>query len=52
LATQTLFYIPSRFRGRRFPYYYTLTSMGSDGVSDEENSPVEQFTTPGPGGRM
>ena len=33
-------------------YYYTVTSMGSDGVSDGEKSPVKQFTTPGPGGRM
>jgi len=32
-------------------YYYTVTSMGSDGVSDGENSPVKQFTTPGPGER-
>ena len=32
-------------------YYYTVTSMGSDGVSDGEKSPVKQFTTPGPGGR-
>jgi hypothetical protein len=29
-------------------YYYTVTSMGSDGVSDGEESPVKQFTTPGP----
>ena len=33
-------------------YYYTVTSMGSDGVSDGEKSPVKQFTTPGPGERM
>ena len=33
-------------------YYYTVTSMGSDGVSDGEESPIKQFTTPGPGGRM
>jgi Purple acid Phosphatase, N-terminal domain len=32
-------------------YYYTVTSMGSDGVSDGEESPVQQFTTPGPGVR-
>jgi hypothetical protein len=32
-------------------YYYTVTSMGSDGVSDGEESPVKQFTTPGPGER-
>jgi Purple acid Phosphatase, N-terminal domain len=33
----------------RTTYYYTVTSMGSDGVSDGETSPIEQFTTPGPG---
>jgi hypothetical protein len=33
-------------------YYYTVTSMGSDGVSDGEESPIKQFTTPGPGERM
>jgi hypothetical protein len=33
-------------------YYYTVTSMGNDGVTDGEQSPVKQFTTPGPGGRM
>jgi hypothetical protein len=32
-------------------YYYTVTSMGSDGVSDGEESPIKQFTTPGPGER-
>jgi hypothetical protein len=32
-------------------FYYTVTSIGSDGVSDGEESPVKQFTTPGPGER-
>jgi hypothetical protein len=32
-------------------YYYTVTSIGSDGVSDGEESPVKQFTTLGPGER-
>lgn len=32
-------------------YYYTVTSIGSDGVGDGEQSPVKQFTTPGPGER-
>jgi hypothetical protein len=32
-------------------YYYTVTSVGSDGVGDAEESAVEQFTTPGPGER-
>lgn len=33
-------------------YYYTVTSIGSDGVSDGEQSPVKNFITPGPGERM
>jgi Purple acid Phosphatase, N-terminal domain len=32
-------------------YYYRVTSMGSDGVSDGEQSAVKQFTTPSPGER-
>jgi hypothetical protein len=30
-------------------YYYKVTSMGSGGVSDGVESPVNQFTTPAPG---
>jgi hypothetical protein len=30
-------------------YYYTVGSMESDGTSDGVESPVSQFTTPGPG---
>jgi phosphodiesterase/alkaline phosphatase D-like protein len=30
-------------------YYYWVTSMGADGVSDPVQSPVSQFTTPAPG---
>jgi len=29
-------------------YYYTVTSMESNGKNDGEKSPVRQFTTPGP----
>ena len=32
-------------------YYYTVTSMGSDGVGDGAESRVEQFTTPSLGQR-
>jgi Purple acid Phosphatase, N-terminal domain len=32
-------------------YYYTVTSMANDGVSDGETSSIEQFTTPSPGER-
>jgi len=30
-------------------YYYKVTSIGSDGRSDGEESAVRRFTTPGPG---
>jgi hypothetical protein len=30
-------------------YYYKVTSIGSDGRSDREESAVNRFTTPGPG---
>src|SRR5216683_1196088 len=30
-------------------YYYKVTSMGSDGKSDGEESAINDFTTPGPG---
>jgi purple acid phosphatase-like protein len=30
-------------------YYYKVTSMGSDGKSDGEESAINHFTTPGPG---
>jgi phosphodiesterase/alkaline phosphatase D-like protein len=33
-------------------YYYTVTSTESNGQSDGVESPVHQFTTPGPGERI
>jgi hypothetical protein len=33
-------------------YYYTVTSTESNGQSDGVESPVNQFTTPGPGERI
>ena len=33
-------------------YYYTVTSMGYDGVSDGVESAVNQFTTPPPGEKI
>jgi phosphodiesterase/alkaline phosphatase D-like protein len=33
----------------RTTYYYKVTSTESNGQSDEVESPVNQFTTPGPG---
>jgi hypothetical protein len=48
---QTIFRVRVEGLKPQTNYYYTVTSMGSDGVSDGENSPVKQFTTPGPGER-
>ena len=48
---QTIFRVRVDGLKPRTTYYYTVTSMGSDGVSDGETSPVEQFTTPGSGER-
>ena len=45
---QTIFRVRVDGLKPRTTYYYTVTSMGSDGVSDGEESPVKQFTTPGP----
>jgi phosphodiesterase/alkaline phosphatase D-like protein len=36
----------------RTTYYYRVTSMESNGKSDEVKSTVRQFTTPGPGERI
>ena len=36
----------------RTTYYYTVTSEESNGTSDAMQSPVKQFTTPGPGERI
>jgi hypothetical protein len=33
-------------------YFYTVTSIGGDGTSDGETSPVQHFTTPAPGQRI
>jgi cytochrome c peroxidase len=33
-------------------YYYRVTSIGSDGVSDGAKSPIGRFTTAGPGKRI
>jgi phosphodiesterase/alkaline phosphatase D-like protein len=36
----------------RTTYYYKVTSTESNGQSDGVESPVNQFTTPGPGERI
>jgi phosphodiesterase/alkaline phosphatase D-like protein len=36
----------------RTTYYYKVTAMESNGTSDGMQSPVKQFTTPGPGERV
>lgn len=48
---QTVFRVRVEGLQPQTTYYYTVTSMGSDGVNDGEQSSVEQFTTPGPGHR-
>src|SRR5271165_2126130 len=35
--------------GSKTTYYYWVTSVGADGVSDGVQSSVSQFTTPAPG---
>lgn len=48
---QTVFRVRVNGLEPQTTYYYTVTSMGSDGFSDGETSPVKQFTTLGPGER-
>lgn len=48
---QTIFRVRVDGLKPQMTYYYSVTSMGSDGVSDGEESSVKQFTTPGPGER-
>jgi hypothetical protein len=36
----------------RTTYYYKVTSTESNGTSNGVDSPVKQFTTPGPGERI
>jgi Purple acid Phosphatase, N-terminal domain len=48
---QTVFRVRVEGLQPQTTYYYTVTSMGSDGANDGEQSSVEQFTTPGPGKR-
>src|ERR1700739_4012499 len=43
---QTIFRVRGDGLKPQTTYYYTVTSMGSDGASDGEQSSVEQFTTP------
>jgi hypothetical protein len=48
---QTIFRVRVDGLTPQMTYYYTVTSMGSDGVSDGEESDVKQFTTPASGER-
>ena len=47
--TETVFRVNVGGLKPQTTYYYTVRSMGSDGSSDGVESPVSQFTTPGPG---
>jgi Purple acid Phosphatase, N-terminal domain len=49
---QTMFRVRVTGLQPQTTYYYTVTSMGSDGTSDGVSSPVNQFTTPAPGQRI
>lgn len=49
---ETMFRVRLDGLSPRTTYYYTVTSMDSNGKSDGEKSPVNHFTTPGSGERM
>jgi Purple acid Phosphatase, N-terminal domain len=49
---QTMFRVRIEGLTPRTTYYYTVTSIESSGASDGVTSPVEHFTTPGPGERF
>jgi hypothetical protein len=49
---ETIFRVRLNGLKPRTTYYYTVTSMESDGKSGGVMSPVNQFTTPGPGERI
>jgi hypothetical protein len=49
---ETVFRVRLQGLKPRTTYYYTVTSQGSDGRSDEVNSIVSKFTTPAPGARF
>jgi hypothetical protein len=50
--TQTLFRVRMDGLSPNTTYYYTVTSMESNGNSDGEDSPVNHFTTPASGERV
>ena len=49
---ETMFRVRVEGLKPRTTYYYQVTSIESDGKSDGVESPVSQFTTPGPGERF
>jgi hypothetical protein len=49
---ETVFRVSLSGLNPRTTYYYTVTSVDNNGTSDKAESPVNQFTTPGPGERI
>jgi hypothetical protein len=49
---ETLFRVRMPNLKPRTKYYYVVTSMQSNGKSDEVRSPINHFTTPGPDDRI
>jgi Purple acid Phosphatase, N-terminal domain len=49
---ETIFRVRLNGLAPRTTYYYSVSSMGSDGESDGVESSVNRFTTPGPGERI
>ena len=49
---ETMFRVRMAGLKPRTTYYYKVTSTESNGTSDGVESPVHQFTTPGPGERV
>ena len=49
---ETIFRVRMQDLKPQTTYYYTVDSMGADGEGDGVKSPINHFTTPGPGERI
>ena len=49
---ETIFRVRMQDLKPQTTYYYTVNSMGADGEGDGVKSPINHFTTPGPGERI
>jgi hypothetical protein len=49
---ETIFRVRIQGLKSQTTYYYKVSSMGSDGEEDAVESPINRFTTPGPGERI